>query len=204
LCHGQAAVCSPARDAEGERKIRKLAVARHAPADWVLRARMITASWAGKTVSTIAAELGCNPKTVRVRLHRFNTEGLDGLGDQPIPGRPPRLSEADRSRLIALVKQSPPGRPVCTEAGELVGAEPSGPGEWTLDALTAAAQAEGIAVHRSQVRRILLGEGVRWRRTRTWARSKDPDFAGRGCGSSLYTPTHPRERRSSPSTNSAR
>lgn len=187
----------PPRDAEEERKIRKLAGARHAPADWVLRARMITASWAGKTVSMIAAELGCNPKTVRVRLHRFNAEGLDGLGDQPIPGRPPRLSEADRSRLIALVKQPSPGRPVRTEAGELVAAEPTGPGEWTLDALATAAQAEGIEIHRSQVRRILLAEGVRWRRTRSWVRSKDPDFAGKGHGSSPSTPTRLRERRSS-------
>jgi hypothetical protein len=39
---------------------------------------MITASWAGKGVTAIAAELGCNPKTVRVRLHRFNPEDLDG------------------------------------------------------------------------------------------------------------------------------
>jgi transposase len=98
----------PPRGAE-ERKIRMLAGARHATADWVLRARMINAFWGEKNVSTIAAELGCNPKTVRVRLHRFNAEGLDGLGDQPIPRRPPRLSEADRSRLTALVKQPPIG-----------------------------------------------------------------------------------------------
>lgn len=187
----------PPRDAEEERKIRKLAGARHAPADWVLRAQMITASWAGKTVSIIAAELGCNPKTVRVRLHRFNAEGLDGLGDQPIPGRPPRLSEADRSRLIALVAQPPPGRPVRDEAGERIADEPAGAPEWTLDALAAAAQAEGIKVHRSQVRRILLAEGVRWRRTRTWTQSKDPDFAGKGHGSSPSTPSHRPGRRSS-------
>ncbi|MCM3689046.1 helix-turn-helix domain-containing protein [Kocuria rosea] len=194
----------PPRDAEEERKTRKLAGARHAPADWVLRARMITASWAGKTVSAIAEELGCNPKTVRVRLHRFNAEGLDGLGDQSIPGRPPRLSEADRSRLVALVAQPPPGRPVRDEAGELSAAEETGAPEWTLDALAAAAQAEGIEVHRSQVRRILLAEGVRWRRTRSWIRSKDPDFAGKGRGSSPSTPSHRPGRRSSASTSSGR
>jgi hypothetical protein len=32
-------------------------------------------------------------------------------------------------------------------------------------------------VGRSQVRRILLAERVRWRRTRSWATSTDPDFA---------------------------
>jgi transposase len=41
------------------------------------------------------------------------------------------------------------------------------PAQWTLDALAAAAQAEGIAVGRSQVRRILVAEGVRWRTVRS-------------------------------------
>jgi transposase len=194
----------PPRDAEEERKIRKLAGARHALADGVLRARMITASWAGKTVSTIAAELGCKPRTVRMRLHRFNAEGLDGPGDQPIPGRPPRLGEADRSGLIGLVKQPPPGRSVRNETGELVAGEPAGAPEWTLDALAAAAQAEGIEIHRSQVRRILLAEGVRWRRTRSWTKSKDPDFVGKGRGSSPSAPTHRSGGWSCASTSSAR
>jgi Winged helix-turn helix len=99
--------CS-ARDPDEERKIRKLAGARHAPADWILRSRMIVLSWAGKHVTAIAAEPGCHPKTVRERLHRFNTEGIDGLGDRPIPGRPRRLTEDDRS-MIALARSDPPG-----------------------------------------------------------------------------------------------
>lgn len=37
---------------------------------------------------------------------------------------------------------------------------------WTLDALAEAAQEMGIEIGRSQVRRILLREGVRWRGTR--------------------------------------
>lgn len=91
---------------------------------------------------------------------------LTGSGVSRSPGCPPRLSGADRSCLIGLVKQPPPGRSVRNETGELVAGEPTGASEWTLDALTAAAQAEGIEIHRSQVRRIRLAEGVRWRRTR--------------------------------------
>ena len=109
----------PARDPDEERKICKLAGARHAPADWILRARMITLSWAGKQVTAIAAELGCHPKTVRERLHRFNAEGLDGLGDRPTPGRPRRLTEDDRSVIIALAESDPPGRPVPGPDGAL-------------------------------------------------------------------------------------
>ncbi|MGF6889220.1 hypothetical protein ABIA39_008683 [Nocardia sp. GAS34] len=82
-------VARPARDALEERKIRKLAGARHAPGDWIRRARMITASWDGKSTAVIADELGCHPQAVPERLHRFNTHGLEGLGDRPGPGRKP-------------------------------------------------------------------------------------------------------------------
>src|SRR5215204_2331157 len=51
---------------------------------------------------------------------------------------------------------------------------------WTLDALTEAAREMGIRVSRSQVRRILLSEGVRWRNIRSWAQSSDPEFVPKG------------------------
>ncbi|MGI5518414.1 helix-turn-helix domain-containing protein [Streptomyces sp. CA-106131] len=182
----------PARDPDEERKIRKLAGARHAPADWILRARMISLSWAGKQVTAIAAELGCHPKTVRERLHRFNAEGIDGLGDRPISGRPRRLTEDERSVVIALARSDPPGRPVPGPDGALQAADETGAPAWTLDTLTETARAGGIDVHRSQVRRILLAEGVRWRRTHSWATSKDPDFAPKERRSSGSTPTRRR------------
>ncbi|UQA98170.1 hypothetical protein [Streptomyces halobius] len=95
----------------------------------------------------------------------------------------------------------PPGRLEVQPGGDLWAAEESGPSEWTLDALAAAARRLGIEVGRSQVRRILLAEGVRWRRTRSWTRSKDPDFAGKGRGSSASTATRPTARRSYAPTN---
>ena len=33
------------------------------------------------SIAKIAEKLGCYPQTVRRRLHRFNTEGIDGLGE---------------------------------------------------------------------------------------------------------------------------
>jgi transposase len=182
----------PARDPDEERKIYKLAGARHAPADWGQRARMIVLSWAGNQVTAIAAELDCHPKTVRERLHRFNAEGLDGLGDRPIPGRPPRLTEDERSVIIALARGDPPGRLVRVPDGQLEAADENGASTWTLDSLTEAAQEHGIEVHRSQVRTILLREGVRWRHTHSWAHSTDPDFAPKGQRSSGSTPTRRR------------
>ena len=101
--------CAP-QDREEERKIRKLAGSRHAPGDWITRAGIISLSWRGLRTTKIAEELGCHPKTVRTRGHRFNVEGIDGLVDRPGAGRKPRITEDERSRIIALVSKDPPGR----------------------------------------------------------------------------------------------
>jgi hypothetical protein len=53
----------PAIDPIAEQKIRKLAGARHAPADWIQRAKIITLSWGGLPTTTIAAKVGCHAKT---------------------------------------------------------------------------------------------------------------------------------------------
>ncbi|MFF3444726.1 helix-turn-helix domain-containing protein [Streptosporangium sp. NPDC002721] len=182
------------KDAIEERKIRKLAGARHAPADWIRRAQIIALSWERLRVPQIARELGCVEKTVRYRLARFNDQGLDGLGDRPGVGRKRRISEAERSQIIALARTSPPGRPVRDQAtGEPAAADGTGPGAWTLDTLTQAVHELGIVVARSQVRRILLAEGVRWRRTRSWATSHDPDFTPKEPALLPSTPARRRE-----------
>src|SRR3954451_20189735 len=92
----------PPVDIVEERQVRKVAGSRHAPGDWILRARMIARSWDGLRTTAIAAELGCHPQTVRERIARFNVEGLGGLGDRPGSGRKPRLTEAERGAIIAL------------------------------------------------------------------------------------------------------
>jgi transposase len=194
----------PGRDAGELAVIRRLARARKAPRDLVMRARMVELSWAGLRVPAIADEVGCGQKTVRRWLHRFNRSGLEGLEDLGGQGRKRRITEMERSRIIALVRTPPPGRLTVQAGGDLAAADGSGPPEWTLDALAAVARQRGIEVGRSQVRRILLSEGVRWRRTRSWTRSKDPDFEGKGRGSSACTPARPTVRRSSAPTSSGR
>ncbi|HET6346231.1 MAG TPA: helix-turn-helix domain-containing protein [Myxococcota bacterium] len=193
----------PSQDTEEERQVRKLANSRHAPGDWSRRARMIVRSWDGLRTTAIARELQCHPQTVRERILRFNAEGLDGLGDRPGPGRKPRLTEAERSAIVGLVATEPPGRLLTPADGALVAADPEREAHWTLDALTAAAQERGIAVHRSQVRRILVREGARWRRPRAWATSSDPDFAPKGRPSSRSIRSPRRRAPSTAPTNSA-
>jgi transposase len=136
----------PPGDPDEARHLRKLANSRHAPGDWILRARMIVRSWSGLRTTQIAAELGCHPQTVRERIHRFDAEGIDGLGDRPGAGRKRRLTEAERSWIIWLVAPDPPGRLVRGAGGELEARDEEKEAHWTLDALTASAREHGITV----------------------------------------------------------
>jgi transposase len=190
-----------AQDKQEERWVRKLAGSRHGPADWILHARMVAHSWDGERVEAIAKELGCSPQTVRRRLHRFDAEGIEGLGERPKAGRRRRLTTEDDSKIIQLVRQSPPGRLVTQEDGTMVARDEEGSAQWSLNALAQAAKEAGIAVKRSQIRRILLREGVRWRNTHSWNTPRDKDFVPKGRRSSPTTRSHPKGRRPFAPTN---
>jgi transposase len=171
-----------AHDEKEEKQVRRLATSRHGPADWILHARMVARSWDGERVEAIAQELHCSPQTVRRRLHRFDAEGIEGLGDRPKPGRPPRLTAADDSTLVALVRQAPPGRLVTQEDGTMVARDEQGSVQWSLNALAQAAKEAGIRAKRSQIRTILLREGVRWRQTHSWGTPRDKAFVRNRAG----------------------
>src|SRR5262245_57903765 len=138
---------APRDDAE-ERVIRRLAASRHAPGDWITRAKMIAWSWDGWRTTAIAAELHCHPQTVRERIVRFNAEGVDGLGDRPGAGRKPRLTKIDTSRIVALVATTPPGRLQRRSDGSLQAEADDAQAHWTLDTLVEAAHVLGIQVER--------------------------------------------------------
>jgi transposase len=65
---------------------------------------MILLSQHGWSAATIASLLGCDPRTVRRWVHRYNQTGAHSLGDLPRPGRPrlgpPQLGQRLR-RLLA-------------------------------------------------------------------------------------------------------
>ena len=191
-----------AQDTQEERLVCKLAGSHHAPADWKFHAQMVCSSWAGKTPNEIAAELGCHPQTVRIHLARFNAEGIAGLGMRPGSGRKARLTEQERSRILALAKQAPPGHLETQADGSMVARDEEGSAQWTLNALAQAAKEAGIRVKRSQIRRIYVREGVRWRRSHSWGDSSDPDFAPKERRSSPTTPNRLKGRRPSARTNS--
>ena len=193
-----------AQDPQEERQVRKLAGSHHAPADWKFHAQMVLLSWDDKTPNEIAAELGCHPQTVRIHLKRFTLEGIAGLGMRPGSGRKSRLTEQERSRILALARQEPPGHLSARADGTMGARDEEGSAQWSLNALTQAAQEAGIHIKRSQIRRIYLHEGVRWRQTHSWGTSDDPDFVPQEPRSSPTTPSRPRGRRPSALTSSGR
>jgi hypothetical protein len=71
------------------------------------------------------------------------------------------VTEAERKAVLALATTTPDQ--ATRHAGNASAAQDrQGNARWTLDTLTAAARAHGIAIGRSQVRRIFLDEGRRW------------------------------------------
>ena len=138
---------------------------------------------------------------MRIHLVRFNAEGAAGLGMRPGSGRKPRVTQQERSRILVLVKQAPPGHLETQADGTMVARDEEGSAQWTLNALAQAAKEAGIQVKRSQIRRISLREGVRWRHTQSWGDSSDKDFVPKGRRSSPTPPNRPRGRLPSAPTN---
>ena len=73
-----------------------------------LRCRIVLAAAAGETNTAIAARLGCNPSTVGKWRTRFAERRLDGLHDEPRPGKPRAISDQDVERVIVKTLEETP------------------------------------------------------------------------------------------------
>lgn len=71
------------------------------------RAQMILLSAQQRTVPEIAGIFDVEYKTVRKWMRRFNTHGPAGLYDEPRSGRPRKLTEPVRDKLVEMVQQDP-------------------------------------------------------------------------------------------------
>ena len=54
-----------------------------------------------------ARHAGMDRQTLRDWVHRYNAEGLAGLGNRPHPGPKPRLAPAQTAELESIVEQGP-------------------------------------------------------------------------------------------------
>src|SRR6266851_9972960 len=104
-----------------------------------------------------AGGLGISVDTVRKWRGRFAARGLDGLQDRPRPGRPRRISAADRAAVVALACQLPAATGVPL-------------GRWTGPELTAELAARGLAspMSASSVLRILAEHPVKPWQYQSW------------------------------------
>jgi transposase len=146
----------------GERaRLEEMAASRTAPAGPVQRASAVLACAEGMSNAAIARRIGRHVDTVRAWRKRFATERLAALCDRPRPRGRPRLSSADRLRLIAAATAAPPGPDSM----------------WTHLRLAGHLQLSGLAVSASQVGRILGAVDLKPHLVRGWlTRPADPDF----------------------------
>jgi transposase len=70
----------------------------------------------GRTFKSVAQTVGVTKQAVSLWARNYRENGLTGLDDKPIPGRPPIISGAERAKITALA---------CSEA-------PEGHGQWSL------------------------------------------------------------------------
>ena len=70
----------------------------------------------GRTFKSVAQTVGATQQMVSIWARKYRENGLAGLEDKPIPGRPPIISGAERAKVTALA---------CSEA-------PEGHGQWSL------------------------------------------------------------------------
>jgi transposase len=73
-----------------------------------LRCRIVLAAAEGQSSTDIAVVLGCNKSTVGKWRGRFALRGLDGLHDEPRPGKPRSISDEDVERVIVKTLEETP------------------------------------------------------------------------------------------------
>jgi len=136
------------------------------PSAFVLRrCQILLASSQNKPVKEIAADLKCATQSVRNVLHAFNRGGVDAAlvrqSNRPKSARP-LLDEAGRSKLKALLEQSP----------RTFGKERS---TWTLGLVAQVAHQQGLSGDKQlsieSIRTAVKRLGMNWKRAKAWINS---------------------------------
>lgn len=128
------------------------------------RAGILLASATQHSVPQIARMWQTDDSHVRKVIKEFNERGLDSLRPNFRGGRPRRITDAERERIVAVAG----ARPETQEAALT---------RWSLRRLAAhLAELEGIEVSPAHLGRILARAGLSFQRTRSWKASPDPDY----------------------------
>jgi transposase len=119
------------------------------------RARTVLACAQGKSNAAVAAEVGWGSHTVGKWRARFVDRRLDGLLDEPRPGAPRRLSDAQVERVITLTLESTPAQAT----------------HWSTRLL-----ARRCGMSQSAISRIWRAFALQPHRSQTFKLSRDPLF----------------------------
>ena len=120
-----------------------------------LRCRIVLAAAAGESNEEIAARLACNRNTVGKWRGRFVERRLDGLHDEPRPGKPRTISDEDVERVIVKTLEETPAAAT----------------HWSTRSM---AQATGMS--QTAVSRIWRAFGLKPHLVETFKLSPDPQF----------------------------
>jgi transposase len=120
-----------------------------------LRCRIVLAAADGEASKEIAARLGCNRSTVGRWRGRFAERGLDGLHDEPRPGKPRSISDDDVERVIVKTLEE----------------QPAGATHWSTRSM---AHATGMS--QTAVSRIWRAFGLKPHQSEAFKLSPDPQF----------------------------
>ena len=120
-----------------------------------LRCRIVLAAADGESSKQIAAALGCTTQTVGRWRGRFARRGLDGLHDEPRPGKPRTIGDQEIERVIVKTLEQQPKEAT----------------HWSTRSM---AQAAGIS--QSSVSRIWRAFGLKPHQTEAFKLSPDPQF----------------------------
>jgi transposase len=124
-----------------------------------LRCRIVLAAAEGEPSIQIAARLGCSKDTVGKWRGRFARQGLDGLHDEPRPGKPRSIGDEQIERVIVkTLEQSPPNAT-----------------HWSTRSMAAA-----TGMSQSAVSRIWRAFGLKPHQTEAFKLSPDPQFIDKG------------------------
>jgi transposase len=119
------------------------------------RSRIVLAAAEGLKNTEIACQLSFDHATVRKWRSRFARERLDGLLDEPRPGRPRTVSDAQVEEVIVKTLESTPKDAT----------------HWSTRSMAAE-----LGLSQSAVSRIWRAFGLAPHRQETWKLSKDPQF----------------------------
>jgi len=136
-------------------QLETLTRSRSLPSGLVRRARIVLLSADGVTNREIGARLGLSQPTVAKWRNAFIDNGVDGLYDEPRPGRPRSISDEQVAELINTTLQT----------------TPEGATHWSCRTL-----AKQTGVSKSTVQRVWSAFGLKPHRTESFKLSTDPFF----------------------------